>query len=269
MLLLTEGIPAIPDLTHPQDLLQFGQQLLHLSQWLILLLAGLGVVLAAVNFSYRGGRLRRDEAERWDWLDAELARYGQLLRGAGQGLMILVILIGGFFLCSTLANRYHHWEQDKIAQVANSVAGERVEQLAPQVHYTLEEPYTTITYIDGKPTEVERLRQVDRLLSPRTSQAEVKLTQVTDPATLRLIYASEFSGRYQVANTLAIPQNFTFEVTPPCGVYPVARLSSGTAGAAFGTPESRHLSLPPPTLAWGINGVSCHLQSSRSTALGL
>ena len=30
MLLLTEGIPSIPDLTHPQELLQFGQQLLLL-----------------------------------------------------------------------------------------------------------------------------------------------------------------------------------------------------------------------------------------------
>jgi hypothetical protein len=192
MLLLTEGIPSIPDLTHPQELLQFGQQLLQLSQWLILLLAGFGVVIAIVNFSYR--------SDRPTWLNAEMAGFGQLLQGIRHGLLVVAILISGFFLCSTLANRYHHWEQDKITQVASSVAGERVEQLAPQVRYTVEEPYTTITYINGKPTEVEKLQKVDRFLSPSASQAEVKLTQVTDPATLRFIYQSEFSSNYQVTN---------------------------------------------------------------------
>ena len=209
MLLLTEGIPSIPDLTHPQELLQFGQQLLQLSQWLILLLAGFGVVIAIVNFSYR--------SDRPTWLNAEMAGFGQLLQGIRHGLLVVAILISGFFLCSTLANRYHHWEQDKITQVASSVAGERVEQLAPQVRYTVEEPYTTITYINGKPTEVEKLQKVDRFLSPSASQAEVKLTQVTDPATLRFIYQSEFSSNYQVTNTLDVTEDFVFEAPPPVG----------------------------------------------------
>ncbi|MEW6496746.1 MAG: hypothetical protein AB1589_30120, partial [Cyanobacteriota bacterium] len=119
MLLLTQGIPAIPDLTHPQELLQFGQHLIELSRWLILLLAGFGVVIAIVNFSYR--------SDRPAWLDTEMASFGRLLQGIRHSLLIVAILIGGFFLCSTLANRYHHWEQNKIAQVASSVAGERVE----------------------------------------------------------------------------------------------------------------------------------------------
>jgi hypothetical protein len=211
LLLLTQGIPAIPDLTHPQELLQFGQQVLQLSQWLILLLAAFGAVLAAVNFSYRQGIIRPV------WLDTGLNRYGRLLYGVQHGILVVAILLGGFFLSSTLANRYHHWEQDKLAQVAGTVAGERVEQLAPQVRYTVEEPYTTITYVDGKPTEVEKRQKVDRFLSPSSSQVEVKLAQTTDPATLRLIYQSTLSSTYQVTNSLDVTENFTFEAPPPIG----------------------------------------------------
>ncbi|PSB56583.1 hypothetical protein [Chamaesiphon polymorphus] len=70
MLLLAETTPAIVDLTHPQELLQFGKRLLELSQWLILVTIGLGVVLGIVNFSYRG--------ERGEWLEREFANYGKL-----------------------------------------------------------------------------------------------------------------------------------------------------------------------------------------------
>jgi hypothetical protein len=217
MLLLTENISAVPDLTHPQELLEWGQQVLKLSQWVFLGLAGLGIVMAALNFSYRQGRDAGKDTEPPTWLNRELDRYGLLLQGLPTGLLLLAILIGGFFLCSTLSNRYHHWEQSKITQVAETVAGERVEQLAPQVSYTVEEPYTTLTYLDGKATEVEKLRKIDRYLSPQTSQTEVKLTQITDPATLRLIYQSEFAATYAVSNSLETRQDFVFEVPPPTG----------------------------------------------------
>jgi hypothetical protein len=45
----------------------------------------------------------------------------------------------------------------------------------------------------------------------------VKLSQLTDPATLRLIYQSEFTGTYEVTNSLEVTQNFTFEAPPPVG----------------------------------------------------
>lgn len=214
-------IPAIPDLTHPDELRQFGQQLLATSQWLIALLVALGIVLAVVNASYRSLRSTTSDMTSLEnrpiWLETHLTGYGQLLRGLMHSILVIAILITGFFLCSTLANRYHHWEQDKIAQVAGSVAGERIEQSAPVVRYTIAEPYKEITFIDGKPTEVERSRPVDRFLSPSASQAEVKLTQATDPATLRLIYQSEFSATYEVTNTLEVTENFTFEAPPPSG----------------------------------------------------
>lgn len=209
--LLAQGVPALPDLTHPQELLQFGQHILQLSQWLVVLLAGFGVVLAAINFSYRRGALRAP------WLDLGIDRYGQLLYAVQHTLLLIVILIAGFFLCSTLANRYHHWEQDKLAQVASTVAGDRVEQPAPQVRYTVEEPFTTITYVDGKPTEVEKRQKVDRFLSPSSSQVEVTITQATDPATLRWIYQSVLNATYQVTNTLDVTDTFSFEAPPPMG----------------------------------------------------
>jgi hypothetical protein len=146
-----------------------------------------------------------------------MVRYSQILHGIRHGLLLVTILVGGFFLCSTLANRYHHWEQNKISQVASSVAGERVEHLSPQLRYIVEEPYTAVTYIDGRPTEVERVQEVPYFLFPSASEAEVTLTQVTDPATQRLIYQSVFSGTYNMTNTLNRRETFSFEAPPPIG----------------------------------------------------
>ncbi|MDJ0707836.1 MAG: hypothetical protein QNJ46_31560 [Leptolyngbyaceae cyanobacterium MO_188.B28] len=209
MLVFTSGIPEIPDLTHPQELQAFGQNLLHWGRWLLWLFVGFGGVIAAIKYA--------DRRDRAGWLNPIMVRYGRLLEGALHGLLVVAILVGGFFLCATLANRYHHWEQAKIEQIASSVAGFRVEQPAPRVRYEVEEPYISITYIDGKPTEVERQRQISRFLSPSGSDIAVTLNQVTDPATQRWIYQSDFTSRYQVTNTLDETREFFFEVPPPYG----------------------------------------------------
>ncbi|WP_448573610.1 hypothetical protein [Trichothermofontia sp.] len=206
---MNQGIPGLPDLTQPQTLLHYGEQFLQWGQGLLVLLAAIGLVLAAIAFAYRG--------DRPDWLPPLGDRYSQLLQASRHVILIAVLVMTGFLLCSTLANRYHHWEQAKIAQVAGSVAGERVEQPAPLVRYTVLEPYTTITYVNGQPTEVERQQAVDRFLSPSQSQIEVQLTQTTDPASDRLIYQSRFMATYQVTNTLAVTEDLSFEPTPPYG----------------------------------------------------
>lgn len=206
---MNQGIPGLPDLTQPQTLLRYGEQVLQWGQGLLVLLVAIGLVLAAIAFAYRG--------DRPDWLPPLGDRYSQLLQGTRHGILIAILVITGFLLCSTLANRYHHWEQAKIAQVAGSVAGERVEQPAPLVRYTVMEPYTTITYINGQPTEVQRQQAVDRFLSPSQSQIEVQLSQTTDPASDRLIYQSRFTATYQVTNTLAVTEDLSFEPVPPFG----------------------------------------------------
>ena len=216
--LVVDGIPDIPDLTHPQELQQFGQHFLQFGRWLLWVLAAFGGVLAAIKYAYRSGGPQGGVFDhRSSWLNPVVSRYGRLLESALHGLLIAVIVVGGFFLCSTLANRYHHWEQARIEQIASSVAGERVEQPAPRVRYIIEEPYTAITYLDGEPTEVERLRELNRFLSPSTSNIEVTLSQVTDPATGRLIYRSELTSQYQITNTLDEAQEFFFEAPPPWG----------------------------------------------------
>lgn len=209
MLILTTGIPALPDLTQPTQLLQIGAYLLEAIQSLFLLLVALGIVLAVINFSYR--------QDRSNWLERELVRYGQLWQGGKHALLVISILVVSFFLCSTLANRYHHWEQNNIAQVASRVEGDRLEQPAPTFRYTVSEPYTTFSYINGKATEVRKLRPVDRPLELNTSQIEVKIEQVKDPSTQRLIYASEFRGTYKVNNPLDRTETFVFAVPPPIG----------------------------------------------------
>jgi hypothetical protein len=199
-----------PDLTHPQELVQVGLYVLELTKTWIMLLIAMGLVFAALNWSFQ----RRD---RPDWLTQLMTQYGQWFGGLQHVLLVLVITVSGFLLCSTLANRYHHWEQDKLTLVANSVAGERIEQSAPYLRYTVDEPYTAFTYVDGNPTEVERIRQVERFLTPSASQVNVDINQVTDPATERYIYQSNVSATYQVTNTVDVTQFFQFQVSPPKG----------------------------------------------------
>lgn len=206
---MNQGIPGLPDLTHPQTLLRYGEQVFQWGQGLLVLGVAIGLVLAAIAFAYRG--------DRPDWLPPLGDRYSQLLQGSCYVVLMAVLVSAGFLLCSTLANRYHHWEQAKIARIAGSVGGERVEQPAPLVRYTVMEPYTTITYINGQPTEVQRQQPVDRFLSPSQSQIEVHLTQTTDPASERLIYQSHFTATYQVTNTLPVREDLSFEPTPPLG----------------------------------------------------
>ncbi|BFM38714.1 hypothetical protein [Synechocystis sp. LKSZ1] len=204
---------TLPDLTHPQELLQFGQQAWQISQWLLLFLLGLGVVLGWLNFSQR----HHSEENRADGLTALLVNYSKIWHQVGHGLVLLAIVSFGFLLCSTLANRYHHWEQQQIQQTATTVTGERLEQVAPRLRYVIEEPYSTFVYIDGKATEVERLQQVNRFLSPSSAQIEVKINQVFDPASPRFIYQSALKAEYRVTNSLERRQDFVFEVPPPSG----------------------------------------------------
>lgn len=134
-----QGIPGLPDLTHPQELIQFGTQLLDSFLTLAFLVAALGIAIALVGFS-----LHRNERQREQFLGEWTTRYSAILRSLLHGSLILAMLVGGFFLCSTLANRYHHWEQAKIAQIARNVAGERFQQNAPTAQYLEEQPYTVV-----------------------------------------------------------------------------------------------------------------------------
>ncbi|MGL5195389.1 MAG: hypothetical protein ACRC8Y_17545, partial [Chroococcales cyanobacterium] len=129
-----QGIPALPDLTHPDQLMQFGERVLSVSVSLGIFLVVFGLAIAAIKWTYRQPESPFPLLE--DWVGGYLV----LLQKLPHFILILAFLSGGFFLSSTLANRYHHWEQSRVQDIAASVSGERLEQPSPRVRYEIEEP---------------------------------------------------------------------------------------------------------------------------------
>lgn len=208
----SQGIPNLPDLTHPDKLINFGSQIVQFSFQLGLLILAFGVVMALITWSNsRQGEPTATILKEW------LERYILVIQKLPHIGLILLILVGGFFLCSTLANRYHHWEQQKVAQVATTVAGERLEQAAPQVRYQVEETYTNYRWVNNQQIEEEATRMVDRFLAIAASQIQVRIDQATDPATRQWLYNVSFEADYQVVNRLSNIQQFFFEIRPPFG----------------------------------------------------
>ncbi|MEH1968194.1 hypothetical protein [Nostoc sp.] len=207
-----QGIPGLPDLTHPIELVQFGTQALKASLLLVFLIVALGVAIALISFS-----LRRSQPEQVIFIGEWAVRYSQLLRGLQHLTLVLVLLVPGFFLCSTLSNRYHYWEQARVAQVAESVAGEKLEQFAPQVRYSIREPYTYNTQVAGKIVKVNETREITRFLMLAGSQIQVKLDQSVDVPGRSSIYRANYTADYKVVNQLKDINNFFFEAPPPNG----------------------------------------------------
>ncbi|MCC5602908.1 hypothetical protein [Nostoc favosum] len=207
-----QGIPGLPDLTHPIELVQFGTQALKASLLLVFLVVALGVAIALISFS-----LRLSKPEQVIFIGEWAVGYSQLLRGLQHLTLVLILLIPGFFLCSTLSNRYHHWEQGKVAQVAQTVAGERLEQFAPQVRYSIQEPYSYNTQINGKIVKVNQTREITRFLMLAGSQIQVKLDQSVDVPGRSSIYQANYTADYKVINQLKDINNFFFEAPPPNG----------------------------------------------------
>jgi hypothetical protein len=176
MVEIAQGIPGLPDLTQPTQLIEFGKQLLRTFLILAGLVGVLGIAIALLSFS-----LRREQPEQAIFIGEWLFRYSVLLRALQHTALILILLIGGFFLCSTLSTRYHFWEQAQVAKVAQTVAGERLEQPAPQIRYVIQAPLTYNTQVGNRLVRVQEKRAINRFLALTASQIEVKIDQVPDP----------------------------------------------------------------------------------------
>lgn len=207
-----KGIPSLPDLTHPQELIQFGTQLLQGSLLLVFLILAVGVAIALISFS-----LRKYPTEQAVFFGNWSIRYSQLLQGLQHLALILILVVTGFFLCSTLSNRYHYWEQAKVAQVAASVAGDKLEQIAPQVRYITEQPYIYSTQVNGKIVKVNDKQKITNYLTLAGSQIQVKINQSVDVQNRSSIYQTEYTADYKVINQLNDINNFFFDVPPPNG----------------------------------------------------
>lgn len=208
----TQGVPGLPDLTHPTELIQFGTEVLKGSLLLVFLIVALGVAIALMSFA-----LRRHQSEQVMFIGEWAVRYSQLLQGLQHLTLVLILVVVGFFLCSTLSNRYHHWEQAKVAQVVQSVAGDKLEQIAPQVRYVTQEPITYTTQVNGKIVKVNDTQQVNRFLPLAGSQVEVKLDQKTDVRGRSAVYRVDYGAEYQFVNRLKDINNFFLEAPPPNG----------------------------------------------------
>jgi hypothetical protein len=204
-----QGIPGLPDLTHPNELLQFGSQVLKGSLLFVFLVIALGVAIALVSFS-----LRRHTTEQAVFFGEWSIRYSQLLKGLQHLALVLILVISGFFLCSTLSNRYHHWEQAKVAQVAESVAGEKLEQTAPRIRYIVEEPYSYTTQVGNRIVKVNDKQKVSRYLTFAGSQIQVKIDQSVNVQGRGSIYIVDYTAEYKVVNTLSDINRFFFEAQP-------------------------------------------------------
>ncbi len=205
-----QGIPNLPDLTHPEELINLGKEIINYSLILTLILIGLGFGLAVINFSLKGNQFASGMM-----INKSVSDYNKLLKIWQHSILILIIMVNGFFVASTLANRYHTWEQQKIAKIANTVTGERLEQVAPTVRYVVEKPITYNQYIDGKFVKVEDISRENRYLPLNSSNIEVTIDQVTSPQDNRNQYLIDFKGEYQVTNTLENNTEFWLEIYPP------------------------------------------------------
>ncbi|OUL24652.1 hypothetical protein [Nostoc sp. 106C] len=213
-----QGIPGLPDLTHPHELVQFGTQVLKGSLLIVFLVIALGIAIALVSFS-----LRRNSLEQSVFFGEWAIHYSQILKGLQHLALILVLLVTGFFLCSTLSNRYHYWEQARVAQVAETVAGDKLEQTAPQVRYVAQEPYTYTTRVKDKIVKVNDTQQVNRFLTLAGSQIQVKLKQSVDVKGRSSIYLVDYTAEYKVINQLKDINSFFFEAPPLNGYSLLAR----------------------------------------------
>ncbi|GCL37125.1 MULTISPECIES: UbiA family prenyltransferase [Sphaerospermopsis] len=209
---IAQGIPGLPDLTHPDELIKFGTQLLQGSLLFVFLIVALGVAIALISFS-----LRRNTSEQAVFFGEWSIRYSQLLKGLQHLALILILVVTGFFLTSTLSNRYHHWEQAKVAQVAESVAGDKLEQIAPQVRYIIEEPYSYTTQVNGKIVKVTDKQKVTRYLNLAGSNIQVKIDQSVNVQNRSAIYNTDYTADYKIVNSLSDVNSFFFEAPPPYG----------------------------------------------------
>jgi hypothetical protein len=208
---MTQGIPSLPDITQPQQLIQLSSQLFSFLLVFSVFVVLFGLILALINFSMRFN-------QSFNPLMLESTKnYRKLVVFMFHGGLVLCLCASGFVLCSTLANRYHYWEQANIAKITEKQDSSGLEQSAPKVRYEIEEVYFSEKIVDGNTIEVERKRNVDRYLSLKESNVKVKLDQILVPQTQKSYYRSSFFADYKLANALGEPKKFYFESPPPKG----------------------------------------------------
>ncbi|NJK35499.1 MAG: hypothetical protein HC919_11415 [Oscillatoriales cyanobacterium SM2_2_1] len=208
---MAQGLPGMVDLTQAPQLVGLGVGLLQFWWQLAIALGVGGAILALLSFGVRHNPELMALLPHW------LGGYRRLLERWGQVLLALCLVTMGFWFCTTLAQRYHFWEQSVIAKQVASVAGDRLEQPAPRVRYVIQEPFLEERVVNGEVVRAQRQRPVNRELPLGSSQVRVTLERASDPQTQRTIYRSDFRAVYQVTNRLQEPHVFYLESLTPTG----------------------------------------------------
>lgn len=205
---------SLPDLTQPQSLNLVASQLPIALAIFVILAIGLGAAMALINFSTRNTSTYSNVAL------GDLAMTStQLLRGLQQTVVVAIVLLIGFLLCSTLANRQNIWEQTRLAQKTPALAAtaEVIQQASPQVTYTSQEPYVYTTQLDGKLVKVQDKRDVTRPTSVSGSNLQVVISPSPTKTGEGNNYAIDFKGDYQITNPIGTTDRFAFKIAPPTG----------------------------------------------------
>ncbi len=234
------GIPGVPDITQsnvPASI--FGDRLslfMNGAPLAILLfcviLIGLGVALALINFSIKPQQ-ESSMVAMGDWI----VRYSDLIRSLRHVAVVFAILTVGALLCSTVANRYHLWEQNTFPRAAATAA--QIVQISPQVRYTVKEPFNYSENINGKVTKVRDEKDLTRLLPVNSSNIQVKINKSKVKSIEKWVYTTDFLGEYEVRNITPGSVDFLLTMAPPKGAYIVQsysveqdgrRISANSAG---------------------------------------
>jgi hypothetical protein len=226
------GIPGVPDVTQPDRL---GLIMNGAPLGIILfcsILIGLGIALALINFS-----IKPQQESSMVAMGGWIVRYSDLIRSLQHVAVVLGILIIGTLLSSTVASRYHLWEQNKFPRAA--ATAQQIEQISPQIRYTIKEPYNYSVNVGEKVNKIRDEKDVTRLLPVTSSNIQVKINKGKVRSAEKWVYTTDFLGEYEVRNITPGSVEFLLTMAPPKGAFFVQsygveqdgrRISANSAG---------------------------------------
>jgi hypothetical protein len=201
----------LPDFTQPQYLDRITSQLPLSIAIFVILAISLTAALALYNFSLRNSTASNVAIGDWTFHST------QLVRGLQQLLLVALLLLLGFGLCSTLAARQNSWEQTRVTKKTLPIPNEFIQQSSPQVSYTSLEPYIYTTQLDGKLVKVADKKEVTRQSSVSGSNLLVSIAPASVNSGEGNNHLIDFSGDYQVTNSINTTDKFVFQISPPKG----------------------------------------------------
>jgi hypothetical protein len=208
---IVEGIPKLPDLTHPAELLALGQT----SLWYLALALGFvfcigGLLLALLRWRFASQNPDENPISPW------IVSYERGVKGLYTVFLSALLVAGSYFVTATLANRTHHWEFQQVAKQTQVVEGYRQEQPAPQIYYYKPETYIVQALREGQLKDLEKTRYIRYTLNLASSQIQVKITQIQDNSEPpKHKYKVQFEGNYTFANTVNGIHKFRFLAEKP------------------------------------------------------